>query len=52
MEPGVIERAFEIARAGNGTNIDEIAIKLSREGYLNTFAHLSGSLIRRQLMEA
>ena len=52
MIPSAIERAFEIARAGDVANVNEIAIKLSHEGYLNTHGHLSGSLIRRQLIDA
>jgi hypothetical protein len=49
--PTIIERAFEIARKGEVQDVTQIASQLSREGYANAVAQLTGRAIRRQLRE-
>jgi len=49
MEPGnVIKRAFEIAPECG--SMEEVKRRLIKEGYLQVNAHLSGYLIRRQIL--
>jgi hypothetical protein len=43
----IIERAFELA-AESGS-VSEVKVKLSREGYFNVQAHLTGRVIRRDI---
>jgi len=45
--PGTIERAFQLAE--HSANLEEIKIKLRREGYSNVDAHLMGRQIRYDL---
>jgi hypothetical protein len=45
--PGTIERAFEIAPESG--SLDEVKKRLSREGYANVEAHLTGPQIKREL---
>jgi hypothetical protein len=45
----IIERAFQIA-AESGS-VEEVKIKLSREGYLNVHRHLGGKHTRSQILE-
>lgn len=44
-----MERAFELARASNCKDVDEIRRTLSSENFANVDAHLSGSTVRKQL---
>lgn len=46
---GIIERAFQIARAGNCICVSEITTALIKEGYENAGSHLTGQMINRQL---
>ena len=46
---GVIERAFELA--GLSANVEEVRLRLKREGYLNVDAHLMGRKIRSDLVK-
>jgi hypothetical protein len=45
----IIERAFDLARSGTCRSVQELETQLKREGFASVAAHLSGSLIRRQL---
>jgi hypothetical protein len=47
--PGIIERAFELARCS--ANIEEVRIALRREGYSNVDAHLAGPTIKADLKQ-
>jgi len=47
-----IERAFELARAGQCRTIEDIRRKLSAERYEGVDMHLGGNAIRRQLKAA
>ena len=45
--PGIIERAFELARTS--ATIDEVRNALRREGYSSVDAHLAGPTIKADL---
>lgn len=45
----LLERAFELAKGGQVTSLDDIQRKLSEEGYGNASSHLSGPSLRKQL---
>ena len=45
--PGIIERAFELARGSS--NIEQVRTALRREGYPNVDAHLAGKSIKAEL---
>lgn len=47
--PGIVERAFELARSGRYLNVQEIIRRLKQEKYDNVEAHLSGTGFRREL---
>ena len=49
MNPGVIERAYQLARSGECRNLEEIKRRLSREGYDSVSFHLGGKLTKEQL---
>ncbi|RYF24050.1 MAG: hypothetical protein EOO77_00960 [Oxalobacteraceae bacterium] len=44
-----LERAFEIARAGNARTVTDIRKQLNREGYELVQSHLNGSTVQKQL---
>ncbi len=46
-----IERAYELARNGPCTTLDDIRRQLDRERYPSVSAHLSGPTLRRQLRQ-
>ena len=48
-DKNVIERAFELARAGDCRTLAEIRRALSRERYSGVDAHMAGLGIRNQL---
>lgn len=48
MERNVIERAFELAPECG--SLSELQRRLIEEGYVHVNAHLSGWLIRRQIL--
>ena len=43
----VIERAYQLAHESG--SVDEVVRKLSQEGYLNAYGHLSGRQIRQEI---
>ena len=45
----IIERAYELARAGVVQNIGELERRLRREGYSSVSAHLAGPSLRKEL---
>ena len=49
MSTGIIERALELA--AESLSVEEVRRKLKAEGYTKIEAHLSGKLIRRQIVE-
>lgn len=49
VEINIIERALQIARAGNCVNWNDVAKKLKAEGHGSVEAHLSGPSLRKQL---
>ena len=51
MEPTkpIIERAFELARAGSCRSVNDVRQALRREGYEGVHAHLHGTTINRQI---
>jgi len=51
MELNILERAFELAKAGDCTSIDDIRRRLKSEQYSQVDAHLAGSTVRRQLLD-
>jgi hypothetical protein len=46
-----LERAFQLARSGQVANIEEIKLKLKREGYEVNAAAYGGQSLRSQLRE-
>jgi hypothetical protein len=47
--PGVVQRAFQIARSGNVENISALHKQLAAEGYTNNIQSLAGRSISSQL---
>lgn len=47
--PGVVERAFEIAKSGKAANIAELRKQLTAEGYSNNAQFLAGRSLSNQL---
>jgi hypothetical protein len=52
MTIGTVERAFAIAREGTCRNVDDIRRVLKQECFENVDSHLSGNIIKRQLVAA
>jgi hypothetical protein len=52
VEPrvGVVERAFEIAKSGDASNIMELRTALAKEGYSNVAQIFAGRSLKLQLM--
>ena len=50
--PGVVERAFQIARSGGAANITALKRQLREEGYLAVQSYLGGAAIDRDLRRA
>jgi hypothetical protein len=46
-----IERAYQLAREGPCTSLDDIRRQLDRERYSSVGAHLNGPTLRRQLRQ-
>jgi hypothetical protein len=46
-QPGIIERAFELARCS--TTVEEVRKSLKSEGYFQVDAHLAGPSIKAEL---
>jgi hypothetical protein len=52
MNPqGTIERAYELAKNGPCTNVEEIRRQLRREQYSSVDAHLNGKATTTQLVQ-
>lgn len=50
MRPrSTVERAYELARQGPSTSLEDIRRQLEREHYASVAAHLAGPTIRREL---
>jgi hypothetical protein len=47
--PTIIERAFELARAGSCVNVSDIRTQLKRERYDAVEMHIQGSLAKQLL---
>jgi hypothetical protein len=48
----ILERAFELARSGNCTTVEQVRRSLVRERFEDVDQHLYGPLIRNQLRKA
>lgn len=46
-----VERAYELARNGPSTSVDDIRRQLEREGFASVSSHLGGPTLRRQLRQ-
>ena len=51
MNPGIIERAYQLARSGEFRTMTDLKRRLSQEGYDSIPAHLGGRLTRSQLAQ-
>ena len=49
--PGTVERAYELARSGPCTNLDEIRSQLKREFHESVDSHLGSPSLGRQLRQ-
>ncbi|GAA0731547.1 hypothetical protein [Sphingomonas japonica] len=49
--PGTVERAYELARTGDYTTIEQIRAVLIREQHVSVQQHLSGPTLRRELLK-
>jgi len=47
--PGVIERAFQVAKSGKVSNIKDLRTQLAEEGYSNATVILTGRSLRQQI---
>ena len=47
--PGVIERAFQVAKSGKVSNIKDLRMQLAEEGYSNATVVLTGRSLRQQI---
>ena len=47
--PGIVERAYQLARGGRAANIDEIKAILKQEGYFNVSGELAGPALLKAL---
>lgn len=47
--PGIVERAYQIARSGRAAGLDDIKIALKQEGYFNISAELSTPVLLKAL---
>jgi hypothetical protein len=50
-KPGIIQRAFELAKNGECLSVEDIRSQLVREQYDQIAGHLGGSTITRQLRQ-
>jgi len=51
LAPGIVERAYQIARTGRAANIDDIKAILKQEGYFNASGELAGPVLRKALRD-
>jgi hypothetical protein len=49
--PGIVERAYQIARSGRAADVDDIKAVLKREGYLNVAGGLTGPILLHALRD-
>jgi len=49
--PGIVERAYQIARAGQAAGLGELKAKLKSEGYFNVAGQLTGPVLQKALHE-
>jgi hypothetical protein len=47
--PGIVERAFQIAKGGRAANVGALRIQLAEEGYANAAFALGGRALYTQL---
>jgi len=48
---GIVERAYQIARAGLAADLGELKAKLKSEGYFNVSGQLAGPVLQKALRE-
>lgn len=51
MTPGIVERAYQIARSGRAANIDDIKAALRGEGYFNVSGELAMPVLLKALRD-
>ena len=49
--PNTLQRAFELAKSGEVASLEQLASRLTREGFLSVHDHLLGRGIRKQLSD-
>jgi hypothetical protein len=49
--PGIVERAYQIARTGRVANIEELKAILKSEGYFNVSGQLTGPVLLKALRD-
>jgi hypothetical protein len=49
--PGIIERAYQIARTGRAASVDDIRAILKQEGYFNVTGELTGPVLLKALRD-
>ena len=48
---GIVERAYQIARAGQAADLGELKAKLKSEGYFNVSGQLAGPVLQKALRQ-
>jgi hypothetical protein len=51
LSPGIVERAYQIARAGRAANVDDIKTILKHEGYFNISGEIAGPVLLKALRD-
>jgi len=51
LSPGIVERAYQIARAGRAANVDDIKTILKNEGYFNISGEITGPALLKALRD-
>jgi hypothetical protein len=49
--PGIVERAYQIARTGRAADVNELKAILKSEGYFNVAGQLAGPVLLRALRD-
>jgi hypothetical protein len=51
LSPGIVERAYQIARAGRAVDVGDIRAILKQEGYSNISAEITGPVLLKALRD-
>lgn len=49
--PGIVERAYQIARSGRAVDLDDIKTALKHEGYFNVSSELTAPVLVKALRD-